>query len=262
MKGLRVLLFETPDNPKFSLAFEEALWRSISRGSAPPTLRFWRHRNAVIVGYFQRAEEEVNMEVAREVGAEVVRRFTGGGAVYHDLGDLLWTVATRGPPSGGPSYLYGFLLEGFVRALKKLGFDASLDNVNDVVVEHLGRRYKVSGTAGTFAGEAYLLHGTLLIDTDLELLSKILKVPRAKLADKGVSDVKFRVRNLREIAGRNVEYHEVISAVVAEYAKLLGLEPYFDVPSRAELEMAKELYERKYSKPEWNLMRYPHKHFE
>jgi lipoate-protein ligase A len=74
---LRVLIYEIPDNPQKSLAFEEAMWRSLIAGIVPDTLRIWRHRNAVILGYFQFAEEEVNFDRAREIGATIVRRFTG-----------------------------------------------------------------------------------------------------------------------------------------------------------------------------------------
>jgi lipoate-protein ligase A len=260
LKELRVLLYESPDNPYYSLAFEEALFRSVRKG-APPTLRFWRHSNAVIIGYFQKAEEEVNIDFARRMNIAVARRFTGGGAVYHDLGCLLWTIATRGPEKGGVSYLYDHLLEGFVNALRRLGFNAFRENVNDVVVSVGDRAFKVSGAAGSFREGAYLLHGTLLLDTNLEVLSKVLKVSKAKLADKRVSEVKYRVINLSNL-GIGVDYSKVVKAVVESYSELLDSNAYLDVPGKDEVELARRLYEVKYSKPEWNLLRFPHSYFE
>ncbi len=260
MRGLRVLFYETPDNPFYSLAFEEAIFQSVMRG-ADATLRFWRHSNAVIIGYFQKADEEVNIEYARKMNISIARRFTGGGAVYHDLGCLLWTVATRGPEKGSVSYLYDYLLEGFVKALRRLGFTAVRENVNDVVVTSGDKSFKVSGAAGSFRGGTYLLHGTLLLNTNLEVLSRVLRVSKAKLADKKVSDVKYRVTNLANL-NPSIGVPDVVKAVVESYSELLGLEPYYDLPSREEIDLARRLYEAKYSRAEWNLLRMPHSYFE
>jgi len=259
---LRVLIYEIPDNPQKSLAFEEAMWRSLIAGIVPDTLRIWRHRNAVILGYFQFAEEEVNFDRAREIGATIVRRFTGGGAVYQDLGCLIWSIAVRGPAGGGTKFLYTDLLRGLIDALKMLGVEASIENVNDVVIETpLGRR-KISGTAATFKDNYYLLHGTLLIETNLEILGSVLKVSKAKLADKKISEVKYRVANLNDALGRRFHISDIIDAIIKAYSKLLGKKPFIDMPTKEELELADKLYESKYSKPEWNLLRFPSKYFE
>lgn len=261
-EGLRVLIHEVPDDPKKSLAFEEAMWRSLRAGRVGDTLRIWRHRNAVILGYFQLAEEEVNFEKVRELKVDIARRFTGGGAVYQDLGCIIWSVAVRGPPSGGTRFLYQDLMKGFVDALGMLGVKAELENVNDVVIETSSGRRKVSGTAATFSEEHYLLHGTLLVETDLGILGSALKISRAKLADKGVSEVKYRVANLSEALGRRFDTSDIIDAVVKAYSKHLGKRPFYDVPSKSELDLAQKLYEIKYSRPEWNLLRFPSKYFE
>lgn len=248
---LRVLVAEHPENPAFSMALEEALYISLSRLGGPPVLRFWRHRSAVILGYFQKAEEEVDLDEARRLRVDVVRRFTGGGAVYHDIGCLVWSVITKGPPDGGLGFVYGRLLEGFVRALRRFA-DARVENVNDVVVA--GR--KVSGTSATMDRRgSYLLHGTLLVDTDLSMIPRLLNVPREKLLDKGVSDVKYRVGNLSELTGKRIEMRDLMREIVRSYSELLGLEPVLDVPTKLEYTIAARLYEEKYSKEEWNLQR-------
>jgi len=259
---LRVLIYEVPDNPQKSLAFEEAMWRSLMAGIAPDTLRIWRHRNAVILGYFQFAEEEVNFDKVREIGASIVRRFTGGGAVYKDLGCLIWSIAVRGPAGGGTKFLYTDLLKGFVEALRMLGVEASIENVNDVVIETPSGRRKISGTAATFKDNYYLLHGTLLVETNLEILSNVLKVSKAKLADKKISEVKYRVANLNDAIGKRFHMSDIIDAIIKSYSKLLGKRPLIDMPIKEELELMDKLYESKYSKPEWNLLRFPSKYFE
>ncbi len=261
-KELRVLIHEIPDNPYKSLAFEEAMWRSLKADLVPDTLRIWRHRNAVILGYFQLAEEEINFEKAKEKGVDIVRRFTGGGAVYHDLGCLIWSIAVRGPVGGGAKFLYGDLLSGFIEALKTLGVNAYIENVNDVVIDTQAGRRKISGVAATFTENYYLLHGTLLIETDLNMLGSVLKVSRAKLADKKISEVKYRVANLNEALGRRFHLSDIIDAIIKTYSKILGRRAIIDLPSKEELNLAQKLYDTKYSKPEWNLLRFPSKYFE
>jgi len=261
-RELRVLIYESPDDPYKSLAFEEAMWRSLRSNLIPDTLRIWRHRNAVILGYFQLAEEEVNFERAKEKGIDIVRRFTGGGAVYHDLGCLVWSIAVKGPTGGGTKFLYGDLLSGFVEALRILGVNAYIENVNDVVIDTPSGRRKVSGTAATLTENYYLLHGTLLVETDLEILSSVLKVSRAKLADKKISEVKYRVANLNDALGKRFHMSDIIDAIIKAYSKILGKKAVIDLPSKEELNLARKLYNAKYSKPEWNLLRFPSKYFE
>lgn len=258
---MRVVFYEAPDNPHLSMAYEEAMWRELQKGNVPNTLRIWRHRSVAIVGYFQLAEEELNFEKIRENRVDVLRRITGGGAVYQDLGCLVWTIAVKGPRGGGINYIYDFLLRGFVNTLKNFA-KVWVENINDVVVESSGGGRKVSGTSATFKDEYYLLHGTLLVDTDLQMLSSVLKVPKIKLADKGVSDVKYRVTNLNEAVGRKVNFDEIISALIKSYSDLLGEKPVYDIPTRSELDLAEELYRIKFSTPEWNLLRFPSSYFE
>lgn len=251
---LRVLLFETPDDPYMNLAFEEALARARGAGLIPDTLRVWRNSKAVILGYFQRAEEEVDLVEACKLGVSVVRRFTGGGAVYHDLGNVNYALALGIPDADPAAYAYGHLLRGTLKALAKLGVEASVENVNDVVAA--GR--KVSGTAASFRWNCCFLHGTLLVDADLGLLSRLLKPAAEKLAGKRVSDVKQRVANVSELLGERLSYRSIVRALVEGFSELLNAEAYFDLPSREELQAAKLLRDRKYCRSEWNLERAPH----
>lgn len=245
---LRVLLVEYPDNPAYSLALEEAFYISVARLNSPPILRIWRHKNAVILGYFQKADEEVHLDKARELNVEIVRRFTGGGAVYHDYGCLLWSIITKGPANKGTDYIYEFLLQGFVNFLKNYA-EVRVENVNDVVINNR----KVSGTSSTFDRKGtYLLHGTLLLKTDLRRVSELLKVTKLKLADKGVSDVKYRVGNLFELIGREIEMSELIEGLIKSFSSLLNEKPVLDLPTEMEYKIADYLYREKYSKDEWN----------
>jgi lipoate-protein ligase A len=258
-RELRVLLFEEPEDPYMNLAFEEALARARGAGLVPDTLRIWRNARAVVIGYFQIASEEVDLERAMREKVVVARRFTGGGAVYHDMGNVNYAVVASAEELRDPvEYAYSHLVKGLVNALKLLGLDACIENVNDVVVE--GR--KVSGTAASFRWGSCFIHGTLLVNADLETMSRMLKPPVEKLRSKGISDVKQRVTNISQLLGRVPSYREVVEALVRGFEELLNAEAYFDLPSREELYAATLLYERKYSKEEWNLRRAPHSAFE
>ncbi|MEM1509261.1 MAG: biotin/lipoate A/B protein ligase family protein [Thermofilaceae archaeon] len=259
VKLLRVVLFETPHDPYMNLAFEEAFTRVRGAGLVDDTLRIWRNDKAVVIGYFQKAEDEIDMESASKLGVKVVRRFSGGGAVYHDLGNVNYALAVDGMAVPDPvDYVYTNLIRGALNALKLLGCEPYIENVNDIVA---GGR-KVSGTAASFRWNVCFIHGTLLLNTDLTALSKVLKPPREKLLAKGVSEVKYRVTNLSELLGKKLSYKEVIEALVRGFEETLGAETYFDMPSSEELNVARLLYEQKYSNPHWNLNRVPHSVFQ
>ncbi|MGC9071228.1 MAG: lipoate--protein ligase family protein [Acidilobus sp.] len=254
---LRLVTFEEPEDPYFNLAFEEAVPRARGCGLVPDTLRVWRNANAVIIGYFQRAEEEVNLDVAGTIGASVVRRFTGGGAVYHDLGNLNYALSTSTDGEKGTlDFIFSQLIRGPIAALRALGLQAEVQNVNDVIVA--GR--KVSGTAATISWGSTFFHGAMLVSTDLSRLASVLKVSRKKLIDKGVSNVKYRVTNLSEI--KPVGIDEIIHALASSFSTVLGHGGYYiSLPTNEELEIANVLYNEKYVKREWNFSRAPHRAF-
>ncbi len=254
MNRLRVLLFETPEDPYFNLAFEEAFFLAFHRGYVKDsTLRIWRNSNAVVIGYFQFAEEEVRIDALKRIGAKVVRRFTGGGAVYHDLGNINYAIVTRKKKYGTGTLidnLYKFLLNGTVNAVREMGIEATIENINDIVAENR----KISGCAAKYLRDTLFLHGSLLVDTDLSRLASVLKISKKKLADKGVSSVKYRVATLSSLLKREISYDEIIDSLVKGYSKLLDAEPYFDLPNRKEIKIANRLYE-KYMSEEWNYHR-------
>lgn len=256
---LRVLLYETPDDPHMNLAFEEALPRAVGCGLSPATLRLWRNRRAVVIGYFQRAEEEVNLEEAERLGVAVVRRFTGGGAAYHDLGNINYAISlpAKGQVGETVNFIFSELIRAPVEALRSLGLEASVQNVNDIVVENR----KVSGTAATISWRATFFHGAMLVSADLSALASVLKVPLKKLIDKGVSSVKYRVTNISSIRP-GITVNQVAEALASSFARVLGYDGVkYDVPTSEELEIAETLYYHKYRERAWNLERTPHRDF-
>jgi lipoate-protein ligase A len=160
-------------DPPQGLAFDEALVRA---AVGVPTLLVWRTRPAVVIGRFQRADWEVDAAACARHGVRVWRRFTGGGAVYLDPGTVCAAIAL---PAGHPAasaaipQLYAPLLDGMVRACRALGADAGRD---DRTVR-IGDR-KVTGIAAHRGRDVTLVHGTLLVDADLDALRACLAGPR------------------------------------------------------------------------------------
>jgi len=257
MSKLRVLVIEKPENAYLNLAIEEAIARAKGRKLVPDTLRIWRNKNAVVMGLFQITEDEVNIEECNKLSVQVVRRFTGGGAVYHDLGNVNYAIALHREDRRPPTSIlesYRYFGQAVVYALKRLGVeDAGLGKVNDIVI---GKR-KVGGTAQTRMFNTIFYHGTLLVDTDIEKMARLLKIPKAKLSDKGVSSLKERVVNVKEVLESIPSFDEVIQALVEGFSKVLGVNniEMCDDLTDIEWEIAYDLYENKYSKDEWNMGR-------
>ena len=168
-------------DPWFNMSFDEYCLEQYA--SDDNFFYLWRNRPSVIIGLNQNAFSEVNLPFLEERGIALARRVTGGGAVYHDLQNLNYTLIGR-DVSPRP----------VVEALRCLGVDAELTGRNDIFV---GGR-KVSGYARRLWRDRQIVHGTLMYDVDLEALSRALDVPGSKLASKGVASVRSRVANLKD----------------------------------------------------------------
>ena len=247
----RLISKDYPDDPYMNIALDEAIFTEVMKGRSPPTFRFYRNANAVILGCFQTAEEEVDMEYARANGIKVVKRITGGGAVYHDLGNLNYSVITKDffGIVMNVQKLFSAMMRGAVLAFGSIGIEAEEGRLNDVSV---GGK-KILGAAATIDSGALLFHAAVLVDTDLNKLASVLKVPGAKLKDKGIMTILERVTNVKAISGKTIE--DVRESLVGGYAASLGLEYEEGELTDSETELLKELYDKKFSQPEWNLGR-------
>jgi len=177
-RPIRFIADDGRREPRHNLAVDEALART---AGPEPVLRLWRNDRCVVVGRFQLADAEVDRGAADRLGVPVFRRFTGGGAVYHDPGNLnVSLVASRDDPiiegrfGGGLQRLYGAMLEPLAAAVRTLGVRAEPARRGLVV----GGR-KLGGIAAWVGGRSVLLHATLLIDADLVTLDRVLAGPGA-----------------------------------------------------------------------------------
>lgn len=176
-------------DPHFNLAVEQYLLESVEPGCC--ILYLWQNQNTVVIGRNQNAWKECRTTLLEEEGGRLARRLSGGGAVFHDLGNLNFTflVSTA-------DYDLDRQFSVILEACRSLGLRAEKSGRNDVLAE--GRKF--SGNAFYQNGRQSYHHGTLLVDVDMERMGRYLNPDKAKLAAKGVDSVRSRVVNLRELA--------------------------------------------------------------
>lgn len=175
-------------NPWFNLSFEEHLVNNVAEDEI--YFYLWQNQHTVVIGKHQNPWREVLVSDLETDGGKLARRLSGGGAVYHDLGNLNFTFVMHKKHEDLHKQL-SVILEG----VKTLGIEASFSGRNDILAD--GRKF--SGNAFYYGKSNYYHHGTVLVDVDMKRLSKYLNVSIKKLEAKGVESVKSRVINLREI---------------------------------------------------------------
>ncbi len=254
MEVWRYIDFDLVDPPT-SGALAEAMLIARSEGKCPDTLFLYRRKPpAVSIGYFQAVKNTVDLEACRELGIEVSRRITGGGAIYSDENGIIYSIVVSEDNPKIPKNIlesYEVLCRGLVEALKMLGLEAVFQPVNDVLV---GGR-KISGSSQTRRRGVVLHHGTLLVKADIETMKRVLKIPQEKLSDKEAKSLEERVTSLEQILGRSLSMEEVKEAVKRGFEKALGIKLKEGELTLYEKELVKRLIKEKYSRDEWNLKR-------
>lgn len=174
-------------NPYYNMAFDEYCLESLPIDE--PVFFLWQNKPAVIVGYNQEVNTEVNLDYLKEKNIDLVRRVTGGGAVYHDLENLNYTIVGRSEDLERDYPEYAALM---MKALQTLGVPATLSGRNDILVD--GK--KVSGFAKRVCKDRLMVHGTLMYNVDVDVLTHVLNPSTTKLQSKGIVSVRSRVANL------------------------------------------------------------------
>ncbi|MEM2226332.1 MAG: biotin/lipoate A/B protein ligase family protein [Candidatus Bathyarchaeia archaeon] len=243
----RLLDLESED-PAMNMALEEAIARAVGRGVSVSTVRFWRNEGAVVIGRFQSARLEVDLDACKRYGIEVIRRFTGGGAVYQDLGNLNFAISipSHNLPKAGWLPALPLLSSPVVSALRSLGLDAELCGMRI----RIGGRAKVSGLAGCLRWGCGFLHGTLLVDCDLSRMRELLIAPQG--ASNYVRSIPDEVANLSDFRD-GIDMGILKRALLRSFEEAFGGPPTSSELDGFEAELADSLYEGKYSNDEWNL---------
>ena len=229
-------------NPCFNLAMEEYLFNLDDNNDY---VLLWQNEPTIVIGKNQNTAEEINSEYVKEKGIHVVRRITGGGAVYHDLGNLNFTFINKGLEKKELDFKK-FTMP-IIKALGKLGVEAELSGRNDITID----QKKFSGNAQYVRQGKVLHHGTLLFASKMEELTKALKVSEEKFQSKGIKSVRSRVTNI-------VDYLP-IDITVLEFKELL-LKYMFDEDtelaegqlSDTDLNEINSLMKNRYMSWEWN----------
>ena len=235
-----------PD-PRMNLAFEEYAITSIA--PEQEILLFYINEPSIIIGRNQITTQEINLDYVNEHNIHVVRRLSGGGAVYHDLGNLNFSFIA--PFSAENFHNFRKFTEPVVKVLQSMGANAELSGRNDLTIE--GK--KISGNAQYVKGKRMVSHGTLLYNTDLERVGDALRVKAAKIESKGIKSVRSRVANITEYLQNPPDIlsfrQRIIEGVFAG-------EPVNEYRlSEADWEGVRQLKDERYATWEWNFGRSP-----
>jgi len=181
---------ENITDPRINLAIEEYALKHLDPSNT--YLLFYINEPSIIIGKNQNTVEEINADYVEENGIHVVRRLSGGGAVYHDLGNLNFSFLTK--DDGDSFHNFKKFTDPVVKALQKLGVPAELSGRNDILAN--GR--KISGNAQFSTKGRMFSHGTLLFDSEIEHVVSALNVKKEKIESKGIKSIRSRVANIRE----------------------------------------------------------------
>jgi lipoate-protein ligase A len=235
----QIRVLETGHNSgAWNMALDEVLLENLDDipalrlyGWDPPT---------VSIGYFQKMEDDVDVEKCKRLRIDVVRRLTGGGAVLHDS-ELTYSFLTKRYPQNILES-YKMICDAVIIGLSKLGFNAKFSPLNDIVV---GGK-KISGNAQTRKNGTLLQHGTILLDVDLEKMFSVLKVSKEKIKDKMILDPKDRV------AGLNKTYAEASLALKNGFSEKFAADLAADILTENEKIRTEKLVKEKYTTAKWN----------
>ena len=241
--GMSTMLYlESPStDPYYNLALEQVLFDG--PGQSRSCCMLWRNHNTIVVGKHQNTLQEVNMAYVQAHGVRVARRLSGGGAVYHDLGNVNFTFIA--PHAGG-----GMDFSAFCRpvadALAALGVDARISGRNDMTID--GKKF--SGNSQYVKRGRVMHHGTILYDSDLSVVGQALRVPEAKITSKGLSSVRSRVTNVRPYVKGALPTEEFLARLRQALRDRYPMEEL--ALTREQRERTEELRETRYSTWAWN----------
>jgi lipoate-protein ligase A len=232
-----------------NLAIEEALARSADFRNLDQTIRLWNNPTSVILGRFQYAPAEVDISLCQQSGIQIARRFTGGGAVFQDEGNLNLTILVT-PDIDTPLTKLNEISSAIIlNALDGLGLKGSILPPNSIMV---GEK-KVSGAAGAMGKRFALWHSSIMVSTNIEQLESALAPSRETKTSHYVHSRWRPVTNLQTSLNRPLDVTEVKSRLIESTEKILGVQLQRDRLRSEEEDLSRRLLSQKYSLPDWNL---------
>lgn len=201
-----IIIRNDSTDPYFNLAAEQYLIDNCDED----VFMLWRNQKTVVIGNNQNAYAEVDRDYAESNGISVSRRLTGGGAVFHDMGNVNFSFII---PSDGKGIDFVRYTMPIIKSLNKMGLNAELSGRNDILVDGM----KVSGNAQCVRNGKVLHHGTLLYCADLGDVAAVLKVDPSKLRSKGIKSVKSRVGNIKDFMNTDMDVTEFMKRIEADF---------------------------------------------
>lgn len=229
-------------DPRYNLALEQYAFDALSTDRN--VFMLWRNDNAIIVGKHQNTVGEINPAYVKENGILVVRRLSGGGAVYHDLGNVNFTFIV----SAGNLAAFDFasFCRPVIRALASLGVQAEINGRNDMTID--GKKF--SGNAQYCKRGRVMHHGTILYDSDLSVVGAALNVPRDKIESKGLKSVQSRVTNIKAYMAEDIPVEAFMRALRDAMFRENGMVEYTLAPE--DIASVKKLQTEVYDTWDWN----------
>ncbi len=243
------LIRPRPLVPAMNLALDEVLTRRVGSRERQPTLRFWGWSEPVVVlGRFQSVSNEVDEEAAEREGVTVVRRMTGGGAMFTEPENHI-TYSVYAPPElvegMGTVESYAFLDDWVVEALRSLGIDAWYEPINDLT----SAEGKIGGAAQARRPGVVLHHTMTSYEMDAAKMLKVLRIGLEKITDKAIESAEKRVGPLRRQT--ELPREEILDRLVETFRSRVGGNLAEDDLTEEEVSAAEELVRTKYGTPEW-----------
>lgn len=200
-------IINNSNDPAYNIALEEYCFKNLL--DIEEIFILWINQPAIIIGKHQNAIEEINTEYVRDHNIKVARRVSGGGAVYHDLNNLNYTIISS--KTNAP-FDFKTFSQPVINVLKKLGVNASFSGRNDIEID--GK--KICGNAQAYFNGRMMHHGCLLFDVDLTVLEKALKVSKDKIESKGIKSVRSRVTNILDELPNKITIEEFKDLILQE----------------------------------------------
>lgn len=235
-------------DPRINLAIEEYALKNLDINET--YLLFYINEPSIIIGKNQNTIEEINTEYVEANGIKVVRRLSGGGAVYHDLGNLNFSFITK--DDGESFHNFRKFTQPVIEALRKLGVNAELSGRNDILVE--GR--KISGNAQFSTKGRMFSHGTLLFDSEIDHVVSALKVRKDKIESKGIKSIRSRVANISEFLKEPMTIEEFRSVLLKNIFEGMDEIPEY-VLTDEDWEKIHKLSKERYQSWDWNYGKSP-----
>lgn len=230
------------NDPMYNLSLEQYVFDELPKDRS--YFMLWQNDNSIIVGKNQNTIEEINEDMVKEKNVNVVRRLSGGGAVYHDMGNLNFTFIADS--DNMESIDMALFIKPIIATLAELGVTAEMTGRNDIVID--GQKF--SGNSQYIKKGRVMHHGTIMFDSDLELVPKLLNVSKHKIQSKGLKSVKSRITTIKKHLDKDITLQEFMDALKKNVFQGVDIDQY--TITEEDNKKINEIKENRYATWEWN----------